>query len=68
MCKTLLLKYDIDRQYLSRKEGKGHVATECYVDASQQGLEDFIKESKESLIAAAKNTISNISTDINKKK
>ena len=49
--------------YVSRKEGgRGLTSIEDCVDASIQGLEDYIEKSKERLIAAANNSIDNASS------
>ena len=49
--KALYPKHDIDRLYVSRKEkGRGLANIESSVDASIQGLEDYIKKRNERLI------------------
>ena len=49
---------------MSRKEErKGFAGIEDCIDASIQGLEEYIKKSKERLITAANNSNNNISTD-----
>ena len=54
----------IDRLYASENEvGIGIGSIEDYVDASIQGLEEYIKKSKERLITAANCRSSNVSTD-----
>ena len=64
MHKALKPKVDIDRLYISRKdEINVNVIIEDYVEASIQGVEDYIKKSKEKLIKAAKNSIGNVSTN-----
>ena len=49
---------------MPRKEGgRGLTSSEDCIDSSTQGFEDNIKKSKERLITAANNSISNINTD-----
>ena len=49
--KVLHLGEDIDRLYVTRKEGKSRYASiENRVDATLQGLEEYTKKSKERLI------------------
>ena len=52
---------DINRLYVSRKEGRRGLASirDC-IDTSMQGLENNIKKSRERLITAASNSSSNI--------
>ena len=50
---ALKTRNDIDRFYVSRKEGRGRVNFENCVNETNQGLEEYTKKSKESLIAAA---------------
>ena len=61
---TLHLRDDMDRLYVLRKEGERGVASiEDGLDASIQGLEDYIKKNKEKLITAASNSSDNIRTN-----
>ena len=67
MHKALHPRDDIDRLYLSRKEGGRELArNEDGVDASIWGLEDWIKKSKERLITAIK-SITRITNNNNNK-
>ena len=50
-------------KYMSRKEGRGLSGIEEYVDASIQGLEDYIRKNKERLIRTASKSIDKIRTD-----
>ena len=53
--KALHVRDDIERVYVSRKEGgRGHASIEESVDTSIGGVEDYIKKSKERLITVAK--------------
>ena len=55
MHKALHPKYDVDRLYVSRKEGRrGLASTENGVDASIQRLEDCIEKHEGGLITAIK--------------
>ena len=68
MPKALHLRYDINRLrgdrnrlHVPRKErGKRHASIEDYIDASIQGLKDYIKKSQERLLTAANKNIDNI--------
>ena len=54
----------MNRLYVSRKEeGRGLTSIEDCMDASIQGLENYIKKNKERLITASSNSICNIRTD-----
>ena len=56
MHKALHHKDNIDRLYVSRKEGRGVLASiEDTVDASIQRLEDYIEKRERGLIAAIRN-------------
>ena len=63
MHKALHSSGDIDRLYVSRKEGREFASIEDCVVASTQRLEDYIKKSKERFISAANNCIENMSKD-----
>ena len=53
MHKALHPKDDVDRLYISRKEGgRGFVSIEDTVDASIQRLEDYIEKDERGLITA----------------
>ena len=55
---------DVDRLYVSRKEGgKGLVSIEDSVDASQQWLEDFIEKRGEGVMIATRNNTNNTRTN-----
>ena len=61
MLKTLHPRDDMNRLYMSRKEGRrGLASIEDCVGASQQGLKKYTKKSKERLITAACNSNGNI--------
>ena len=61
MYKALNLRDNIDRLYISRKEGeRGLASIEDSVDISIQGLKEYIKESKERLIIVARNSTDSI--------
>ena len=65
--KALLHRDDVDRLYVSRKEGRrGLGIIQDNTDASMQPLEDYIKKSKERLIIATRNNTDN--TSINRAK
>ena len=71
--KALLPRDDVDRLYLSRKEGgRGLVSIEGSVDASIQRLEDYIGKHERGLITAIRknndNTIDNRKTITRKQK
>ena len=56
MLKALHPKYDIDRLYVSRKEGgRGRTSIEDSIDVSIIRLEDYLKKSKERLITTTRN-------------
>ena len=60
MHKALHPRDDVDRLYVSRKEGgRGLASIEYSVDASIQRLEDFIQKHDEGLITAIRNDIDN---------
>ena len=60
MHKTLYPKDDVDRIYVSRKEGgKGPASTEDSVDASIHRLEDYIQKHDGGLITATRNDTDN---------
>ena len=64
MREALHPRYDVDRLYVSRKEGgKGLTSTEDSVGASIQRLEDYIQKNGERLIIATKNNPDNIWTN-----
>ena len=60
MHKVLHHKDDVDRLYVSRKEGgRGLASTEDTVDASIQRLEDYIEKHERGLITAIRNDTDN---------
>ena len=60
MHKTLHPRDDVDRLYVSRKEGgRGLASIEDSVDASIQQLEDYIEKHERGLIAAIRNDTDN---------
>ena len=60
MHKALHPRDDVDRQYVSRKEGgRGLASTEDSVDASIQRLKDCIQKHEEGLITATRNETEN---------
>ena len=61
--KALYIRDDIDRLYVSRKEGRGLTSTEDSVDASIQRLEDYIEKHGERLITATRNNTDNTRTN-----
>ena len=64
MYKALYSRNAIDRLYVSRKEeGRGLTNIENCGDASIQGLEEYIKKSKERPITAAINSNGNLKTN-----
>ena len=64
MQKTQNQRDDIHRLYVSRKEeGRGFTKIENYVNASVQGLVEYIKKSKERLITTASNSNGNIKSN-----
>ena len=64
MHKVLHPRDDVDRLYVSRKEGgRGLTSIEDYVDASIQRLEDFIEKRGEGLITATRNNSENTGTN-----
>ena len=64
MHKTLHLRDDTDRLYVSRKEGgRGLSNIKDCIDASIKGLKDYIRKCKERLITAAKKSIGYIRPD-----
>ena len=67
MNKTLYLSDDIDRLYVLRKGGRGLTNIEDNMEASTQGLEDYIKNNK-GLITSDSSSNSNIQGDQKKKK
>ena len=66
MHNALFLRYEIDRLYMSRKEWRRELTSiEYCIDASKQGLEEYIKKNKEKLIKATNN--SNADRDADRK-
>ena len=64
MHKALHPRDDVDRLYLSRKEGgKGLTNIKGSVNASIQGLEDYIEKRGEGLITATRNDTDNTKTN-----
>ena len=60
MHKALHSKDDVDRLYVSRKEGEWRLAgIEDSVDAAIQRLEDYIENHERGLITAIRNEIDN---------
>ena len=60
MHKALHLRYDVDRLYVSRKEGgRGLAIIKDSVDASIQWLEDYIEKHEGRLIKATRNDTDN---------
>ena len=69
MHKALHPRDDIDRLFVSRKEGgRGLTSIKDCIDASIQGLKDYIKKSKERLITVATSSIDNIRANKKKRK
>ena len=64
MCKTLHPRDNVDRLYVSRKEGgRRFGSTEDNVDASIQRLEDYIEKHVGRLITATRNDTDNMKTN-----
>ena len=64
MHKALHPRDDVDRWYVSRKEvERGLVSIEDSVDASIQGLEDYIEKHERGLITAIRNDTDNTIDD-----
>ena len=64
MHKTLHPRDDVDRLYVSRKEGgRGLAGIEDSVDASIQRIEDYIEKHERGLIAATGNDTDNTKTN-----
>ena len=64
MHKLLHPRDDVDRLYVSRKEGgRGLASTEDSVDASIQRFEDYIENRGERLIKASRNNTDNTKTN-----
>ena len=64
MHKVLHPRYDVDRLYVSRKEGgRGLASIEDSVDASIQRLEDYIEKHEEGLTTAIENDTENTVTN-----
>ena len=64
MHKTLHLRDDVDRLYVSRKEGgRGIASIEDSVDTSIQRLEDYIEKHERGLITAIRNNTDNTIDD-----
>ena len=64
MHKALHLRNDVDRLYVSRKEGERGIASiEDSVDASMQRLDDYIEKGREKLITAGRNNSDKTSTN-----
>ena len=62
--KALLLRDDVDRLYMSRKEGeRGLASTKDSVDAAIQRLEDYIEKRRERLIKTIRNNPDNMRTN-----
>ena len=62
--KVLHLRDDVDRQYVSRKEGgRGFTSIEDSVDASIQRFEEYIEKCTGKLITATRNNIDNTRTN-----
>ena len=60
MHKAIHPRDDVDRLYVSRKEGgRGHASNENSVDTSIQRLEDYIEKHEWELITAIKNDTNN---------
>ena len=60
MHKSLHPRYDVDRLYVLRREGKrGLASIEDSVDASIQQLEDYIEKHRGRLITAKRNNTDN---------
>ena len=59
MHKALHPRDDVDRQYVSRKEGRGIACIEDSVEASMQRLEDYIQKREGGLIRATRNDTEN---------
>ena len=66
MDKALHPRNDVDRQYVSRKEGRRFASIQDNVDTSMQRLEDYIKKHRGRLITATRNNTTN--TSINRTK
>ena len=61
---TLYPRDNIDYLYASRKEGgRGLASIKDCLDASIQGLEDYIEKNKENVITAAQNSTDNLRLD-----
>ena len=64
MHKVLHPRYDVDRLYVSRKDGgRGLASIEDSVDASIQRLEDYIEKHERGLITAIRNNTDNTIDD-----
>ena len=64
MHKALHLRDDVDRLYVSRKEGgRGLASIEDSVDTSIQRLGDYIEKHERGLITAIKNDTDNTTDD-----
>ena len=64
MHKALHPRDDINRLYVSRKEGRrGLASTEDSVDASIQGIEDYIEKYEGGPITATRNNTDNTKTN-----
>ena len=64
MYQALHPRNDVDRQYISRKEGgRGLVSIADSVDASIQRLEDYIEKHERGLITAIRNDMDNTIDD-----
>ena len=64
MHKALHPRNNVDRLYVSRKEGgKGLASIEDNVDASIQRLEDYIEKHERKLITAIRNDMANMIDD-----
>ena len=59
--KVLHPRDDVDRLYVSRKEGgRGHASIEDSIDTSIQKLEDYIEKHEGGLITAIRNNTDNM--------
>ena len=63
MHETLHPKVDINRLFVSRKEGRGLASIEASMDASIRRFVDYIKKNKERLITAVNNSSENTRTN-----
>ena len=69
MHKALHPRDDVDRLYVSRKQGgRGLISIEDIVDASIQRLEDYIEKHERGLITTIRNNTDNTINEIMKQK